>query len=150
MEHFAKAALAGEVLQARARIGDRNVVAALAAEREEVREQRERLDRAPRLRGDQEQRAAALDRMLDVGDRVRIGRVEDVQEWAPLAVAEAAAQHLRCERGAAHAEQDDVLVALAGDLRGEGLERGHLGKHPLRDRQPSEPVADLRRTRRAP
>ena len=78
-------------------------------EREEVREQRQRLDRAARLRGDDEQRAPRVDRVLR---RRRSRRRRWSRARAGGAVRprrEGAAQHLRRQRGAAHAEQDDVL-----------------------------------------
>ena len=58
-EHLPEAVLLGELLEARAGVGDRREVGALTDERPEVREQRQRLDRAARLGGDEEQRAVA-------------------------------------------------------------------------------------------
>ena len=77
-----------------------------------------------------------------------MGRVEHVQ--ADPAIAERAAQHLRAEAGAAHAQQDRVRDAGVLDLRAEGAEIVALGGQALRDVQPAEPVRELRRALRGP
>ena len=60
-EKLAEAVLARELLQAGSGVGDRGEVATVADQRPEVREQRQRLDRATGLRGDQEQCLAGID-----------------------------------------------------------------------------------------
>ena len=67
-----------------------------------------------------------------------------------VASRERAAQDLRGERGAAHPQQHDVLQFVVVRLGGEQLERAQLREHPLGDRQPAEPVGQLRRARRTP
>ena len=143
VERAPKATLAGELLEARPGIGDRDEAPALLEQRPEVGEQRQRLDRAPRLRGDHEQGVGEIDGALHRTDRGRVGRVEDVQRRPVATRAEGPAQDLRGQRGAAHAKQDDVCVALPAHLLGERLEVSLLGEHPLGDRQPGESVGDL-------
>ena len=63
-EHPPEGVLAGQLLQARAGVGDRHEAGAIFEQRPEVGEQRQRLDRAPRLGGDDEQRALRLDACL--------------------------------------------------------------------------------------
>ena len=63
---------------------------------------------------------------------------------------EAATQNLRRERGAAHAEQHNVGVALVADLLRELLQLVERLEHPLRDRQPAQAVGDLGCARRPP
>jgi hypothetical protein len=149
-EHPVKPALPGELLQARAGVGDRRVVAAVVDEREEVREQRQRLDRAPRLGRDDEQRPLGRDRRLHGTDRRRVGRVEHVQPQARRLRGEGAAQHLRSERGAAHPEQDRVGEAIRAKFAGEPLDVLQLAEHALGDRQPAEAVGHLGGARRGP
>ena len=61
------------------------------------------------------------------------------------------AQHLRGQRGAAHPEQHDIASnPSAAHLGGERLDVRDVAEHPLRDRQPAEPVGDLGDLRRAP
>ena len=60
-ERAAEAVLLGEVDQRRAGVGDGDEVAAVALQRVEVLEQRQRLDRAARLRRDDEQRRREVD-----------------------------------------------------------------------------------------
>ena len=59
-----EAVLVRQLLEARAGVGDRHEVGAVLGERPEVREQRQRLDRAAGLGGDDEQRALRVDRAL--------------------------------------------------------------------------------------
>ena len=144
-EHPAEAVLAGEALEARAGVGDRDEVGAAGIERVEVREQRQRLDRAARLRGDDEQRPPRVDRASHGGDRLGVGRVEHVQAHGAGERVKASPEHLRGQRGAAHAEQHGVAQAVGGDLLGERVEVRGLAQHALGDRQPTQPVGDLRR-----
>ena len=132
-----------ELEKRRARIGYRDIMAPLAQARPEILEQRARLDRAPRLGGDDEQRASQLERDLEGADRGGVGRVEHVQPGPSGAGGKAATQHLRGERGAAHAEQHDVGDALVANLLRERLGIAQFAEHPLRDRQPAQPVGDL-------
>ena len=109
-----EAVLGGERFQARAGVGDRDEAVALLDEREEVREQRQRLDRAAGLRGDDEQRSLRGRPRSSIA-RIAggVGRVQHVQPRAggrPDRAGERAAQDLRGERGAAHAQQHDVFA----------------------------------------
>ena len=78
-EGAAEAVLLGQVDQRRAGVGDGDEVAAVALQRVEVLEQRQRLDRPARLRRDDEERRRDVDLGLDGGDLQRLGRVEHVQ-----------------------------------------------------------------------
>ena len=65
--------------------------------------------------------------------------------------AEGAPQHLGRERGAAHAEQHGVAEALrARPPRRTPRRSSSSVEHPLGDRQPAEPVGDLRGALRPP
>ena len=97
-------------------------------EREEVREQRVRLDRAPGLGGHQEQRAPRVDRVLHGGDRAGVGGVEHRQAGPVRPRREGPAQHLGSQRGASHPEHDGVLDPVGGDPGGELLELLALGR----------------------
>ena len=117
-----------------------------------MREQRQRLDRAAGLRGDDEQRALEVDRALDRADRGRVGRVEHVQRAragssSPETSGAAPPGRARSRpcRAARRPRSSSVVR-----LRGEQLERAELPEHPLGDRQPAQAVGDLRRARRAP
>src|SRR5581483_230479 len=79
-------------------------VAALAALPEEV-VLRARLERGPRLGGDDEQRALEVERIGEPADRLRVRRVEHVEPRRP----EPAPYDLRGERGAAHPQQHEVV-----------------------------------------
>ena len=74
----------------------------------EVLEQRQRLDRAARLRGDDEQRRLDVDLGLDRRDLQRLGRVEHVQAQSALALPVGEPEDLGREARAAHAEQHRV------------------------------------------
>ena len=76
-------------------------------------------------------------------DLVRMRGVEHVQ--ADRAVAERAAEHLRPEAGAAHAEQHRVGDARVAHLGRERAQVVGLGRQPLGDVEPAEPVGQLRR-----
>ena len=149
-ERPAEGVLGRERFQARAWVGDGDEAVAVVDEREEMREQRQRLDRAAGLGGDDEQGALQVHRTLDRTDPRRVGRVQDVQPRPAVASGERAAQDLRGERGAAHPQQHEVLQFVVVRLGGEQLERAQLREHPLGDRQPAEPVGQLRRARRTP
>ncbi len=118
-------------------------------------EQRQRLDRAAGLRGDEEQGVALADRLmvqrrLDRLNPGGVGRVEHVQLRPARTPRERAAQHLGGERGATHAQQHDMLESGVARLGREQLERAQLRELPLGDRQPAQAVADLGRSRRSP
>ena len=63
-------------------------------------------------------------------------RVEDVEALDP----ERAADHLRREARAAHAEQDDRVDVVVGDGIGERLELGDSFAHAARLVEPAEPL----------
>jgi hypothetical protein len=86
--------LARELLDARARIGDGHEAPPVGSQRPEAVEQRDRLDRPARLRGHQEQRPLRVDGLLHGAHGVWVRGVQDVQAREPLALPEAAPQHL--------------------------------------------------------
>ena len=135
-EDGTEAALAGEVLELGARVGDRGeAVAALAGLLPEVVGVGAGLERRPRLGGGDEERPLEVELLLECADRPRVGRVEDVK---PVDV-EGAPQHLRGERRAAHPAEDDVV-----DLLSEGLGEANNLTELLLDVQrlvePAEPA----------
>ena len=92
-------------------------------QRPEVGEQRQRLDRAAGLRGDEEQRALRVDRSLRPRAIVAASvESSTCRRGRPALRAEGAPQHLRRQRGAAHAEQHDVAQPVVAHPVGERLE----------------------------
>ena len=127
------------------------LLAGVAAEtRLEVLGQRERLDRPAGLGRDDEDRVLEVELRLHVEDLGRVCGVEHVQVQRALRAAEAAAQHLRREARAAHAEQHGVLVTLRRQAVGEGHDVVGLLEQGLADGEPAEPIADLGNARAAP
>ena len=97
------------MLELGARVGDRGeTAAALARLLPEVVGVGTRLERRAGLRGRDEERPLEVERLLERADRPRVRRVEDVEPVDR----EAATQHLRGERRAAHPAQDDVVHLL--------------------------------------
>ena len=104
-----EAALARKALELRARIGDgAEQLRVLAGLLPEVVGVGARLERRAGLRGRDEERPLEVERLLERADRLRVRRVEDVEPVDR----EAAPQHLRGERRAAHPAQDDVVHLL--------------------------------------
>ena len=133
----AKAALAGGALEVRARVGDRDERRAPpAGELPEVVGVRSRLERAAGLRRGDEERPLELDRLLELTDRLRMGRVEHVEALYP----ERPPQHLGREARAAHSEQDDGVEPLLVDCVGERLELPGPLRHPARLVEPAQPL----------
>ena len=99
-----EAALARERLELRARVGDRHERSPRAAGAlpEEV-EVATGLERRPRLRGDEEERASGR-ALLERADRGGMRRVEDVEAAPPRT----SPQDLRREARAAHPEEHDA------------------------------------------
>ncbi len=148
LEHAPEAVLGAQLRERGARVRHRDVVGAVVLQRVEVLELRHRLDRAARLRGDDEEGGAEVQGVADPADLVGVRGVEHVQADRP--VAEGAPEHLRPEARAAHAEQHGVGDPGVAHLRPERPQVVDLGRQPLGDVQPAEPVGDLRRPLRGP
>src|SRR2546430_15800128 len=96
-------ALARERLELGAGIGDRHEpLPALAGRGPEIVQVAARLNRGPRLRGGDEERALQVEALRRVPDGSRMRRVQDVEG----ARVEGLRQHVRREARAAHPEQD--------------------------------------------
>ena len=132
----AEAALAGERLELRARVGDRRerLGAAAGPVPEEV-EVAARLERRARLGGDEEERARRVERVGRAADGRGMGRVQDLQ----VVALERAPEHLGREARPAHPEKDD-RVELAHGAGGELLELCHALAHAKRLVEPAEPA----------
>ncbi len=110
-----------------------------------VGQERQCLGRAARLGGDDTQRPRRIERLFIGGHRGGVGGIEDVDVEALVRVGIGPGQDLRRERGAAHAADQRVGVALAHDLRSEC---GQLRNLILEERwriQPAEALGDFRR-----
>ena len=96
LEHAPEAVLGAELRERRARVGDGDVVRAVALQRVEVLELRHRLDRAAGLRGDDEQRLVEVERRRATA-RIWSGCVESstCRRIAPVAERAAAAPRAR-------------------------------------------------------
>ena len=136
---------ARQLLEARAGVGDRREVRAVGHQRPEVREQRKWLDRASGLRGDDEERSRRRHGLTDPAHGGSVRGVEHVQTGVLGRGGEAAAQDLRRKRGATHAEQHHVAHSILAHAAREPFQLVHLAEHALVDRQPAQPVSDLRR-----
>ncbi len=138
-----------------ARIGDGDELVAGLAVREApdavllflpvVGEEGQRLGRGARLGGDDAQGAPGVEGPVVGGDRLRVRRVEDVDPQTLLRLGVDPGQHLRRERGAAHAADEHVGVALPCDLLAEGGQLGDLVLEEGGREQPAETVLDLGR-----
>src|SRR5581483_11458714 len=113
-EGRAEAAVAGDSLELRARVGDRRPLRPARRAPPEVVGVRAGLERRSRLRGGEEERPLEVEPRLEGGDRAGVRGVEDVEAVA----AERAPEDLGRERRAAHPEQHDV-VEQAGDVLDE-------------------------------
>ena len=142
----------GELLEARAGVGDRDEV---AARRRRSDQKWANSDSGSIVPPDFEEtmnsvRAGSIACLARPGSRRRRSSRARAAR-AGRRAAERAAQHLRRERGAAHAEQHDVAEALArAPARRTPRARRALVEHALGDRQPAEPVGDLRACPAAP
>src|SRR5207248_2586040 len=131
-----EAALLREPLERRPRIGDRDELRAPAARLlPEVVGVRARLERRAGLRGRDEERPREVELRLELADRPRVRRVEDVE----VRGVERAPQDLGREAGAAHPEQDDV-VELLDDRVGELDELARLRTDARGLVEPAEPL----------
>jgi hypothetical protein len=142
LEHAPEAVLGAELRERGARVGDGDEVRAVALQGVEVLELRHRLDRAAGLRRDDEQRRGEVEGVADGADLVRVRGVEHVQ--ADPAVAERSAEDLGAEARAAHAEQHRVGDPGVAHLGPERAQVVGLGRQPLGDVEPAEPVGQLR------
>ena len=122
------------LLERRAGVRDRDELRPVAGLRPEVLEVRQRLERGPRLRRDDEHRPVEVEGLLGVPDHLRVRRVEHVQ----VVQAERPFQHLWCERRAAHPEQDERVEPRARRLRELDDVAGPL-QHALRLVEPAQP-----------
>ena len=135
-EDAAEAALAGEALELRARVGDgREAVPALPVLLPEVVGVGARLEGRAGLRRRDEERPFEVELLLERADRAGMRRVEHVE---PVDL-EAAPQHLRRERRAAHPAQDDGVDLVVQRL-GEAANVVELFLDVQRLVEPAEPV----------
>ena len=134
MEDAEKAVLLCESLKVRAGIRYRRE---LSSAFEEVRGVRARLERPTGLRGREEERALGIDLRLERTDRLRVGRVEDVE----TADTERPSHHFGRKRRAAHAEHDDVVDgSRRDDVVGKREDPVQLLQHVLGLVEPAEPL----------
>ncbi len=148
-----EAALVREPVEVGAGVGDRRELrAAAAGPLPEVLEVGARLDRRARLRGGEEERLLEVDGALEPPDRLGVGRVEDVERLD----VERPPQHLRRERGAAHARAARSRgTARSRPPRRRSARRGGRGRAGRRrasrasDPRPSRSRARRRRPRSA-
>src|SRR5437870_6297861 len=106
--------LLGALLQRRSRIGDGGEVRPVVHLPPEVPIEGVHLGGGAALRTHQEERLAQLESAGGRPHGVRRRRVEDAQIESPFPIAEDAREHLRRERGAAHAQEDAVPELLRG------------------------------------
>src|SRR5439155_14433855 len=123
-----EAAFPRQLLELGAGIGDRGES---ASTRKEVVELAAGLERRAGLRGRDEERAVAVELLVEAGDRARMRRVEDVEALD----AERAAEDLWREARAAHPEQDGVV-----EVPGKRLVLVEPLEHPARLVEPPEPL----------
>ena len=139
-EHRGEAALARELLERRAGVGDRaELIAVSTRPFPEVVGVRARLERRARLRRGDEQRTRDVELRLEIADRLRMRRVEDVERLLP----KRAREHLGRERRAAHAEQHDRVEAV-DDRVGELQQQVDVLPHAPRLVEPAEPLPLVR------
>src|SRR5581483_10569905 len=123
--------LARVLLEVGAWVGDRRPEAALGVE---VIGVRARLERRSRLGRGDEQCAREVELCLELADRLRVRRVEDVERL----LAKRAPQHLRRERRAAHAEEHDRVDPVDDRVR-ELQQQVDVLAHAPRLVEPAEP-----------
>ncbi len=126
---------AGELLQGRAGIGDRDPLLAVRRALPEEVHVRAGLEGRPRLRRGDEQRPPEVEAIEERADCARVRGVEHVQ---PLA-AEGAAEHLGRKRRPAHPEQHH-LVEPPVDVVGQREEEVQVLAAPRRLVEPAEPA----------
>ena len=144
LEHAAEAVLGAELRERRARVGDGDVVRAVALQRVEVLELRHRLDRAAGLRGDDEQRRGEVERVAHGADLVRVRGVEHVQaDRARRRTSGGSTSGPRLEPPMPSSTAS-VMPASRTSARERAQVVG-LGRQPLGDVQPAEPVGQLGR-----
>ena len=140
VEDAAEAAFLGERLEGGAGVGDRDErLRAAARQAPEVVEMAARLERRPRLGGDDEERAAEVERAGEPLDRRRVRGVENVEAVG----AGGLPQHLGSEARPAH-PQEHGGVERAAHVLGEGLDLGQQLQHALRLVEPAEPAVLVR------
>ena len=155
LEEAPEAPLGGELGKGRAGVGDGDEALTRLGDAgggdrlPEVGEVRGRLERRPRLAGDQEEGALDVEVPLQVDDRLGVGGVQDVKDGVSGGAAEGGAQHLRAEAGAAHAEEARRRRSPPAAPRSPApVELRHPPAHGERDVEPAQPVADDRRVGR--
>ena len=107
-----------------------------------VRLEGERLGRRAGLAGDDPERRKRVQVVDRVGDRSRVGRVQDAQVEPAVGRAEDVAEDLRREAAAAHPADDRRREPAVADRLPERLESRDLGRGVGRAVQPAEPVGD--------
>ncbi len=137
----------GDLLEPRARIGDRDESAAralrpddLPGALEEVLLEDVRLERAPGLRRDDEERLRDVHLPLERPDLGGIGGVEHEHLGESVDPAERLLQHLGAEARASHAEQERPREALTRDVVGHAAEAVDAARLVLGDPEPAEPA----------
>ena len=135
----------------RASVRDRNEMpsGSLAAngalhELAEVLVERKRLDGASRLGGDDEDRPRRIDAPRNRRDSCGCGRIQHRQPGEARRAADALPDDLRPQAAAAHAQQHDVLESGGANLLRESAKVAQVLRHVPRDRQPAQPIRDLR------
>ena len=105
---------------------------------------RARLDRRARLRSGDTERGRRVGGIEHAPHRRRVGRVEHVELWEPVAATERRRQHLGEQRRAAHSHHHHVGRPLRdrGRLR---LDRRPTLERVRRDLEPPQPILDLGR-----
>ena len=125
--------------------GDEALAGAIAFDRlhavVEVAVEHHRLGGRAGFRGDDEEGALQVERLLEVAHGLGDGGVEDLEPRIAGPVAEDAPRDLGAQARAAHAEDHDV-VEVALDGLGEGAQLRDLLLHQLRHGEPAEGVGD--------
>ena len=142
-EDLAEAAAPADGFERRPRIGDRHELTAARGPWVEVVEVGERLDRAPRLGGRDEQGPWEVERALQGSDRVGVGGVEHREVERAGFHSEHPPEHVGRQARSSHAGQDGVGEAVRAYLVGEGAQLGDPVGHRLGQVEPSQPVRDL-------
>ena len=154
-EGTAKPLLGGEVDQWGTRVGDRNEMPARVADRgldesTEVSIKGQRFDRGPRLAGDHEERGGRVDREGRGPYRPWVGAVEHSQAGKPRLWAERVLEDLWGKAGPAHPEYQHRGDPVSADLLGKSCDALRFVGHKRREREPTQPVGQLRPWRPAP
>ncbi len=147
VEHFPEAPLAGQLLQRRARIGDRHEMPAPVGHTRqqvpEVIEEGERLRRGARLARHQKKALFRIEARRQRVHRFGMGAVQHRHRGTAERRAERPREHLGRQARSAHAEHHGVAEAFLRHLAAEPRQPARLGHHRIRQRQPPQPVCQL-------